>query len=151
MYSVDENECTGCGICLDSCPAGAITIGEWAAVIDQAICTSCGACCEACSQNAIYEVVHAPLSRSPALTASAPVARRAPATVTLRTNRLTREEKAAALATVLPALSRILVRLAERFLSRGDGGFHSGGIVKSDYGRLTGQAGRGRHRWRGGS
>ncbi len=151
MYVVDESECTGCGICMDYCNVGAIAMRGQVVGIEQERCNSCGACREVCPQNAIHEIVHTPLSRSLAVAASVPAARNAPVTVSLRANRLTREEKAAALATVLPAVSKVIVRLAERFLLRSDRGLRTGSVAKGDHGISHMRSGRGRHRWRGGS
>jgi NAD-dependent dihydropyrimidine dehydrogenase PreA subunit len=151
MYMVDESECTGCGICPDCCRAGAIAMRGQVAEIEQLKCDSCGACRGMCPQNAIYEVVPATTARSPAVAASTPIAVRAPDTVSLRANRMTREQKAAALAAVLPAVTKVLLRLADLFLSRYDRDVQAGGIVKSGYDISSHRSGRGRHRWRGGS
>jgi len=49
---VDSEKCTGCGICLDVCPAGAIEVKE-KAVINDEICTGCAACIAECPNKAI--------------------------------------------------------------------------------------------------
>jgi len=49
---VDSEKCTGCGICIDVCPAGAIEVKE-KAVIDDEICTGCAACTTECPNKAI--------------------------------------------------------------------------------------------------
>ena len=151
MYMVDEGECTGCGVCLDYCNAGAIVMKGQVAEIDQSKCNSCGTCCEMCPQHAIYEVVPAAPARSPAVAASTPVAVRVPETVGLRANRITREQKAAALAAVLPTVTKVLLRLADLFLSRYDRDVQASRIAKSGYDITGHRSGRGRHRWRGGS
>jgi len=48
-------ECINCGICVDECPAEAISEGEDIFVIDQDICTECGSCVDACPNEAIIE------------------------------------------------------------------------------------------------
>ena len=51
---VNEEECTGCGSCVDECPAEAITMSDDdIAVIDQDECTECGSCVDACPAEAI--------------------------------------------------------------------------------------------------
>jgi len=50
---VDESKCTGCGICVEICPVGAITIDK-VAKIDAGICAGCGVCIDECPNNAIY-------------------------------------------------------------------------------------------------
>jgi NADH:ubiquinone oxidoreductase subunit F (NADH-binding)/(2Fe-2S) ferredoxin len=52
-YIVAEN-CPGCGVCIGSCPQGAITgARKEPPVIDQALCIQCGACFDACRLDAI--------------------------------------------------------------------------------------------------
>lgn len=151
MYLVNKDECTGCGICLDYCPVEAIAIEFGVAEIDQSRCTSCGSCCEACEHNAIYEVIEAPSVHTAVRTASPSPAPRI-AISPLRTSSVPRRQrKTAALAVVLPTLSKIMVELADRFLSRRSQNLYSGGDVRLGHGRSTGRAGQGRHRWRGGS
>lgn len=40
--------CIECGTCVDQCPAGAITIADGVAVIDEAACLDCGNCASVC-------------------------------------------------------------------------------------------------------
>ena len=49
---VDSEKCTGCGICVDVCPAGAIEVNEQA-VINIDACTGCAVCVSECPNEAI--------------------------------------------------------------------------------------------------
>ncbi len=57
IYSIEEETCTGCGLCGKKCPAEAIS-GEKkkAHVIDQSICTRCGVCFDVCPFGAVVKV-----------------------------------------------------------------------------------------------
>jgi len=51
--SVIADKCNGCGLCVKSCPTGAITIDNKLAVIDLDLCNYCGSCVSACRPRAI--------------------------------------------------------------------------------------------------
>ncbi|HEY3447214.1 MAG TPA: NADH-quinone oxidoreductase subunit NuoF [Myxococcales bacterium] len=53
-YSIDAHTCTGCGVCVKGCPAGAIR-GQVKQPheIDQVKCIGCGACVDTCRFDAI--------------------------------------------------------------------------------------------------
>ncbi len=54
MPWVDEEQCGGCGSCVDVCPTEAITLNDNnIAVIDMNKCEDCGACIDACPTEAI--------------------------------------------------------------------------------------------------
>jgi len=57
MMYVDVARCTGCGACVDACPAGAIQLAEDErgryAQIDPEACQACEACVAACPEEAI--------------------------------------------------------------------------------------------------
>lgn len=55
MY-IDEILCTGCGICLEACVQGAISLRDCRAVIDPYLCVECGRCAELCLTRAIGQV-----------------------------------------------------------------------------------------------
>lgn len=48
------DKCTGCTLCVKSCPFGAIHVANKKAVIDMAKCTLCGSCVAVCKFKAIH-------------------------------------------------------------------------------------------------
>ncbi|MBN1305985.1 MAG: NADH-quinone oxidoreductase subunit NuoF [Anaerolineales bacterium] len=53
-YEILEIQCRGCGLCIKSCPSGAITGSKKEPhVIDQRKCIQCGACYDVCNLEAI--------------------------------------------------------------------------------------------------
>jgi electron transfer flavoprotein alpha subunit len=49
---VDEKSCTGCGVCVETCPFGALVLeGDVVRVLDS--CTDCGACVSSCPSEAL--------------------------------------------------------------------------------------------------
>jgi len=53
MPWVDEKMCVGCGICVEECPVGAISMKNGKAIIDMEKCIRCKKCHEVCPQKAI--------------------------------------------------------------------------------------------------
>jgi len=51
---VDDN-CIGCGLCVESCPVDAISLIEDKANIDMKLCIECGACIDICPLEAIHQ------------------------------------------------------------------------------------------------
>lgn len=48
-----QGKCTGCSLCLETCPTGAITLDGDRAAINWANCTDCGACTDVCYPGAL--------------------------------------------------------------------------------------------------
>jgi len=54
MPWINEDLCIGCGVCVDDCPVGAITLKEdQKAVINEDECIRCGQCHDICPQEAV--------------------------------------------------------------------------------------------------
>jgi ferredoxin len=54
MPWVNEDMCVGCGICIDDCPVGAITLkSDQKAIINEEECIRCGRCHDVCPQEAV--------------------------------------------------------------------------------------------------
>lgn len=50
----DKKNCVACGVCLKTCPKGAISIYRGCyAVVDEAKCVGCGLCAKACPAGCI--------------------------------------------------------------------------------------------------
>jgi len=69
--NVDKSKCTGCGICADICPEGAIHVND-VAVIDEAVCNGCGACVAECPNQALAPVGRQQVSAQSSLPAVSP-------------------------------------------------------------------------------
>jgi uncharacterized protein (DUF362 family)/NAD-dependent dihydropyrimidine dehydrogenase PreA subunit len=50
---VSNSRCTGCGVCLRACPAGAVTIEKGRAKMKKGVCIMCLCCHEMCPENAV--------------------------------------------------------------------------------------------------
>ncbi len=53
MITINEDECQGCGVCVESCPRGAIALVDGYAHLDRNQCNDCGECVAACPSGAI--------------------------------------------------------------------------------------------------
>lgn len=52
-YTINDN-CAGCGLCIDKCPVNAISEGT-PYTIDAGTCVGCGLCAEDCPVSAIVQ------------------------------------------------------------------------------------------------
>ena len=50
---IDNNTCTGCEQCVNSCPVEAISMSDDVAVVDPNECVDCGDCVDVCPVEAI--------------------------------------------------------------------------------------------------
>ena len=50
---IKSKACTLCGMCVEWCPAGAVTLQEKSALIDSSICIGCGQCLAVCRFDAV--------------------------------------------------------------------------------------------------
>ena len=53
MPWIRKELCTGCQLCVDECSAGAISMEEGIAFIDEKECIRCGVCHDVCPQDAV--------------------------------------------------------------------------------------------------
>lgn len=65
MLYVDEDRCSGCGVCAEVCPHGAIVVEGGKASIRQHLCRQCEACAAACPERAILAVTESALVPQP--------------------------------------------------------------------------------------
>jgi len=52
MLTIELDRCDGCGVCVEVCPEGAISLVDGVARIDSASCTECEVCVQACPSGA---------------------------------------------------------------------------------------------------
>ena len=50
---INQEKCTGCGLCVEVCPVEAISMENDKAKIDAEKCVDCGQCVEECPNEAI--------------------------------------------------------------------------------------------------
>ncbi|MGD8387459.1 MAG: 4Fe-4S binding protein [Desulfobacteraceae bacterium] len=53
MPWIKVEDCTGCGICVEECPADAIAMESDTALIDMTECIRCGTCHDVCPEEAV--------------------------------------------------------------------------------------------------
>lgn len=51
--TVDRQRCTGCGACVEACPAGALYLVDGKAAVDNSLCRGCEACLGVCPVEAL--------------------------------------------------------------------------------------------------
>lgn len=67
LIQVEQELCTGCGACVDTCPTEAIRLVDQRAKITEALCTQCEACIAACPNRAIAASLVPTLDKSAAV------------------------------------------------------------------------------------
>jgi len=146
---VDEARCTGCGLCTDVCPTGAISVVDGVARVEQSLCRECEVCLSTCPNGAILALQEPALVRAPA-PIPAPTRPVAPA---LQPGGSVRPWLGAALAfvgrEVVPRVAALLERRGQRQSHPGIVPYHSTGVPgRRNYGRRGGGR-RARRRRRG--
>jgi len=53
VAKVNTDECIGCGICVEECPASAIVLENENAKVTEDKCTDCGTCADSCPNEII--------------------------------------------------------------------------------------------------
>ncbi len=55
--TINTDDCSACGICVDACPEGVLEIvGDTTVSVNDDDCTGCAACMEECPMGAIEEI-----------------------------------------------------------------------------------------------
>jgi Fe-S-cluster-containing hydrogenase component 2 len=143
---IDVARCTGCGACVEVCPAGAIALVDGKASVDEEACTGCEACVDACPEGAIQAVVQGEL---------VPIPER-PAPAVRQPSPLAETAGAVVVATgvgLLAQAGRALARAVGRWLTRpcAEAGSPAAGASRTaESGGAAGRGRRARRRRRGG-
>ena len=154
MFYVNDAHCTGCGTCVDVCPAGAIHLVNNIAHIDQDRCNECEACIGACPNGAILMVTE-PVKEKIPLTSVQPASQdvlvqRQSAPVPLRTKVLPVVGVALSFLghQIAPRLASHVIEALDRRLSGQPGTARSSGTMGIGSQRRGGRRSRQRRRGR---
>ncbi|MBN1976630.1 MAG: 4Fe-4S binding protein [Anaerolineae bacterium] len=74
MIYVDEERCTGCGLCVEACPTGAMRLADGVAQVEQSLCRECQVCLSACPNGAVLAMQEPIPVNAPASGPTRPVA-----------------------------------------------------------------------------
>ena len=55
MISVDRQACNGCGLCVESCPTGALQLVDDLIQVESNLCDECYICVDVCPQEALVQ------------------------------------------------------------------------------------------------
>ena len=133
MVTINSSDCNGCGICIDTCPTGALVLQNKHAFIHQELCQECHSCIETCPQGAIVvrekypapgNVIRIPANPEPVLNTWAETAKPMPL----------REMLLPAIGSILLWTGRELVpRLADMALTVLDRRIETANLVSDDH------------------
>ncbi|MCL4465719.1 MAG: 4Fe-4S binding protein [Chloroflexi bacterium] len=110
MVYVEVRKCTGCGVCVATCPKQAISLADGLASVDSGACDQCGRCLEVCPVGAICGVGEVLPVR---LAGVQPHASAQPATLAAKPALVSQ-----VLSRVAPVALDVVVALVDRWLAR---------------------------------
>lgn len=118
---IDAERCTGCGVCVELCQLGAISLVADQAHVSEELCNGCGLCLDGCPENAVHPLVYGEIIK---------VEERAPLTIRSETALIDTAGAAVTMAGVslLAKVAGWLARAIGRWLAEG----YSGGPRRVD-------------------